>query len=254
MNPDAHNAADEEPTFSSQPILWVRERTDAPMDRDEWPATVPPVAQLLTDGLELGQVTVLVGDNGVGKSTLVEGIAMAFGLNPEGGSTGAMHRSHASESPLSEHLEIRRGLGASKRGFFLRAETMHGFFSYLEDIGMSRGEHQRSHGESFLDVVVERSRVRGLWVLDEPESALSLPGCLALIGLLRDQVARGSQILLSTHSPVLAAFPGATLYELGEWGLRRSDYDSLELVTNWRGFLDDPGRYLRHVTATADDN
>jgi len=219
----------------------------SPATRGSWPATLAPVQQLLTDGLDLGPVTILVGDNSAGKSTLVEAIAMAYGMNAEGGSTGAMHRTANSESGLSENLQLVRGAGASKRGFFLRAETMHGFYSYLDDIGGDQEFHARSHGESFLDLVLSRSRVRGLWVLDEPESALSLPGCLALIGMLRDMVSDGSQVLLSTHSPILAAFPGATIYEIGDWGIRACDYNDLDLVRNWRAFLDSPERYLRHL-------
>ena len=107
--------------------------------------------------------------------------------------------------------------------------------------------HTRSHGESFIDLVVSRSRIRGLWVLDEPESALSLSGCLALSGLLRDIVAEGTQVILSTHSPILAAFPGATIYEIGDWGIRPSEYDDLDLARNWRSFLDSPQQYLRHL-------
>jgi predicted ATPase len=217
------------------------------MDRAQWPATLAPVRQLLDDGLDLRSMTILVGDNGSGKSTLVEAIAMAFGMNAEGGSTNAMNRTFESESDLADHLQLVRGGGASKRGFFLRAETMHGLFTYLESIGDAGSFHHRSHGESFLDLVAARSQIRGLWILDEPESALSLPGCLALIGLLRDLVAEGSQVLLSTHSPVLAAYPGADIYEIGEWGIRSSEYDDLDLVRNWRAFLDAPERYLRHV-------
>ena len=234
-------------TFSRFPVLRVEEYPQSHMDRTTWPATLAPVRQLLDDGLDLGAVTVLVGDNGAGKSTLVEAIATSFGMNAEGGSTGAMNRTRSSESALADHLQLVRGAGASKRGFFLRAETMHGFFTYLESIGDEGVFHERSHGESFLDLVAARSRVRGLWVLDEPESALSLPGCLALIGLLRDLVAAGSQLLLSTHSPILAAYPGADLYEVGEWGIRSSEYDDLDLVRNWRSFLDSPDRFLRHV-------
>lgn len=217
------------------------------MNRAAWPATLAPVRKLLDNGLDLGPMTILVGDNGAGKSTLVEAIAMAFGMNAEGGSTNAMNRTYGSESRLADHLQLVRAGGASKRGFFLRAETMHGFFTYLESIGDSGSFHQRSHGESFLDLVAARSRIRGLWILDEPESALSLPGCLALIGLLRDLVDAGSQVLLSTHSPVLAAYPDADLYEIGEWGIRACDYDDLDLVRNWRAFLDAPARYLRHL-------
>jgi predicted ATPase len=230
------------------PVRRIEEHRLSPADRSSWPATLAPVQQLLNDGLDLGPITVLVGDNGAGKSTLVEAIAMAYGMNAEGGSTGAMHRTSTSESTLSDHLQLVRGAGAPKRGYFLRAETMHGFYTYLESLDDSDLEfHARSHGESFLDLVMSRQRVKGLWVLDEPESALSLPGCLALIGLLRDMVAEGSQVLLSTHSPVLAAFPGADVYEIGDWGIRACAYDDLDLVRNWRAFLDSPERYLRHI-------
>lgn len=217
------------------------------MSRAAWPATLAPVRQVLDSGFDLGPVTVLVGDNGSGKSTLIEGIAIAFGLNAEGGSANAMHRTFESESDLAEHLQLVRGGGASKRGFFLRAETMHGMFTYLDSIGDGGAFHERSHGESFLELVSSRSRMHGLWILDEPESALSLPGCLALIGLLRDLVDGGSQVILATHSPILAAYPGADLFEVGEWGIRSSDYDDLDLVRSWRGFLDSPERFLRHL-------
>ena len=233
--------------FSALPLRSVREDPANPMERDVWPATLAPVRQLLDDGFHPGAVTILVGDNGAGKSTLVEAIAMAFGMNAEGGSTGAMHQTRSSESSLSDHLRLVRGAGASKRGFFLRAETMHGFFTYLESISDGGAFHSSSHGEAFIDLVVARSRIRGLWVLDEPESALSVAGCLALLGLLRQIEANGSQVLISTHSPILAAYPGADLYEIGEWGIRSSDYDDLELVRTWRSFLDSPERYLRHL-------
>lgn len=229
------------------PVRRVEEHPQSPAGRDAWPATVAPVRQLLDEGLDLGPVTVLTGENGAGKSTVVEAIAVAYGMNPEGGSTGAMNVTRASESPLAGNLQLVRSAGASRRGFFLRAETMHGFYTYLEEVGIGSALHERSHGESFLDLVAERRFLHGLWVLDEPESALSLSGCLALLGLLRELVDGGSQVILSTHSPVLAAFPGADLLELGEWGMRRCGYDDLDLVRTWRLFLDAPGRFLRHL-------
>ena len=90
--------------------------------------------------------------------------------------------------------------------------------------------------------------MHGLWILDEPESALSLPSCLALIGLLRDLVDGSSQVALSTHSPVQAAYPDADQNESGEWGIRACEHDELELVRNWRAFLEAPERYFCHVT------
>ena len=225
----------------------VEESPYARAERGRWPMSLAPVRQLLDEGLDLGPVTVLTGENGAGKSTIVEALAAAYGMNPEGGSTGAMHSTRATESVLAEHLALRRGPGSARRGFFLRAETMHGFYTYLEEVGVGAPLHERSHGESFLELVEERHFLQGLWVLDEPESALSMSGCLALIALLRQQIAQGSQVVLSTHSPVLAAFPGADLYELGDWGIRRVPYDDLDLVRAWRLFLDDPGRFLRHL-------
>ena len=128
---------------------------------------------------------------------------------------------------------------------------MHGFFTYLEKNPSSRGDaafHDTSHGESFLELVVDRFRGAGLWVLDEPESALSFSGCLALVGVLKQLLADGkSQVLLSTHSPLLAALPEAQILEVGEWGLREREWEDLALVDNWREFLKAPDRYLRHV-------
>ncbi|MFJ6416077.1 ATP-binding cassette domain-containing protein [Paeniglutamicibacter sp. NPDC091659] len=237
--------------ISNFPVRRITERERNPASRNEWPNTLPPVRQLLEHGLELGSATVLVGENGSGKSTLVEAIAVSYGLSPEGGSTGAQHSTRVTESGLDEHLQVIRNPGASRRGYFLRAETMHGFYTYLENNPGMRPEprfHDMSHGESFLELIIDRFREGGLWVLDEPESALSFSGCLALVGILKDLMATGdSQVIMSTHSPLLAALPGADIYEVGPWGLRHSEWDDLDLVTNWRSFMNMPGRYLRHL-------
>lgn len=218
-----------------------------------WPHTIPAVRQLLTDGLDLGPgVTFLVGENGTGKSTLVEAIAVAYGMSPEGGSTGARLTTRATESSLSDDLQLTRGAGASRAGFFLRAETMHGFYTYLEDNPRTGGPpdlpfHRMSHGESFLAVIGDRFDRRGLYCLDEPESALSFSSSLAVVGVL-DQLARsGSQVICATHSPVIAALPDARILEVGEWGIRESSWNELELVQNWRSYLQTPQRFLRHI-------
>jgi predicted ATPase len=238
--------------FKNYPIRRLAEDPANVLDRSQWPASLPPVAQVLNDGLDLTPATVLVGENGSGKSTLVEATALAYGLSPEGGSTGARHITRATESVLADHLQLVRNSGTTRRGYFLRAETMHSFFTYLEKnpstVAPDISFHDMSHGESFLELAVDRFRGKGLWVLDEPESALSFTGCLSLLAVLKDLLADGnSRVVLSTHSPVLAALPCASILEVGPWGLRPREWDELDLVSNWRSFLDSPERFLKHI-------
>ncbi|SNS30904.1 Predicted ATPase [Geodermatophilus pulveris] len=198
-------------------------------------------------------MTVLVGENGSGKSTVLEVLAAALGLNAEGGSVGARHATRCSE-PGSLHLIVERSPGASRWAYFLRDETLHGLYSYLEansNPSARRQEprfHELSHGEAFLSLLGHRASPRGLYLLDEPDAALSFTGTLSLIALLSDLVAGGAQVLLATHSPLLAALPGATLLEVGLWGMRETTWDALELVADWQHFLAEPQAYLRHLT------
>jgi predicted ATPase len=241
--------------FDQPPVLRVTVDQERPLPRDEWPATIPAVAQLLRDGLELTPgVTFLVGENGSGKSTIVEAVAMAYGLGREGGSTGSRHGTRDSESPLSQSLRLECGLGAGRWGFFLRAETMHGFYTYLEENPGPQDParrdpvfHEMSHGESFLEVLARRFDSPGFYCLDEPEAALSFTSTLSLISSLLDLAREGGQVLCATHSPVLAALPGATLLEVGEWGLRETTWEEMDLVWHWRRFLTSPEAYLRHL-------
>ena len=218
---------------------------------DEWPAGVAAVDQVLREGFEVTPgITLLYGENGAGKSTLVEAFAMAFGLSREGGSRSAMHSTRESESPLHEWLTMERSIGGPRWGYFLRAESMHGFYSYLEDNPTPRGEprfHEMSHGESFLEILRTRFDAPGFYALDEPEAALSFTGQLALVGAMHDLAAAGSQLVCATHSPVLAALPGARLLEVGPWGIRQTTYADLELVGLWRDYLAAPQRFLHHV-------
>ncbi|MER7249423.1 AAA family ATPase [Kribbella sp. NPDC000426] len=236
--------------FADQPVRRVA-AAEGIRPSGRWPHTIPAIRQLLTDGLDLDAgVTFLVGENGAGKSTLVEAIAIAFGLSPEGGSTGARLTTRATESSLADDLQLTRGVGAKRAGFFLRAETMHGFYTYLEQNPGTRNEpafHEMSHGESFLNLISDRFTRQGFYCLDEPESALSFSSSLAVIGVLNQLAEHGSQVLCATHSPVISALPGATILEVGEWGIRRTTWDELELVQNWKAYLQGPQRYLRHI-------
>jgi predicted ATPase len=236
------------------PVRRVARREGATLSVETWPATLAPVAQLLRDGLDLARATILVGENGTGKSTIVEGIAMAYGMNAEGGSTGARNRTWESESALHDSIMVERGAGASRWGYFMRAETMHGLFTYLDG---SRAEsrtldpefHRLSHGESFLSMLsTSRFTGAGFFVMDEPEAGLSFTAQLTLIGALADLAGRsGAQVLVATHSPLVASLPGATILELDEQGFHESAFEDLSVVDHYRRFLDAPERYLRHI-------
>lgn len=219
---------------------------------DEYPFSLPAVRAL--PDIEFGQVTVFVGDNGTGKSTLVEALAVAAGFNAEGGSRNLQFETYATHSELASSLRLRW----SRRpawGWFLRAETFYGMATHIHRdddplwgvASLFPDLHHRSHGESFLTLIDSRMGVDGLYLLDEPESALSFHGQLKLLASIHDACADGAQYVIATHSPVLMAYPGAVIYEFDAEGVRRVDYDDVSVVGLWRSFLDDPRRFFRHL-------
>jgi len=229
-------------------------------DGERWPATVPAAAQLLRAGLDLAPgVTVLVGENGSGKSTVVEMMAEAYGLNPQGGSILApASRVRDTEPHAGDRLIVERGAGhRAAWAYFLRADTMHSLYSYLEEHRGSRTPperfHQLSHGQGFLEILRTRVGQRGFYLMDEPDAPLSFVSCLSLVTLLHELAAGGSQVIVATHSPVLAAVPGATILELGDWGIRPARWEELEIVQSWRLFLGNPQRFMRYLLTDEDE-
>jgi predicted ATPase len=224
-----------------------------------WPFTLPPVKHLAEHGLAFNcPITFLVGENGSGKSTLVEAIADAVKINTEGGKAGTRYASTGEKTPLGDAitagltqagLRLVGGPRRARNGFFLRAETLfnlarnvsglHGFWD--EDL------ETKSHGEGFFTVFGAMLKPPGLFLLDEPEAALSFSSCLQLVAILHELAQAGSQIICATHSPVLAATPGAEIIEVGEHGLRRTSWDQLEIVDHARRYLTNPHAYLRHL-------
>jgi predicted ATPase len=231
-----------------------------PKDFREWPFTVPCVAELAEHGMTFDRpITFLVGENGSGKSTMVEAFAEAYGLDARGGRAGRKYGNDRPRTTLGEvvRLEstadgarIRKAPRQKQKGYFLRAETAFGF---MEAVSGMRGywdedTSQMSHGEGFLTVFSAMFREPGLYLMDEPEAALSFMSCLQLVALIEKLGQSGAQVVCATHSPLLAATPGADIIEVGEEGLRRTTWDKLELVNHWRRYLDDPNFYLRHLT------
>jgi predicted ATPase len=199
------------------------------------------------------RVTFFVGENGSGKSTLVEALAVAMKLNQEGG--GRMQQfgfsTRTSHSELHRRLELERAKLPPLNAFFLRAESVYNLATAVEKTAMQdvfqQPLHEQSHGESFLDIAVNRLGPRGLYIFDEPEAALSVRGQLALIRRMHELVEQHSQFVVATHSPILLGYPDATILELGDDGIRKLDYDETQQVELTRSFLDDPQRFLRHL-------
>ena len=231
-----------------RPIRRIERAAGVEIDPKAWWARIPAVAAVLEHGLNLPPgVTFLVGENGSGKSTLVEALAGVHGLNAEGGSRGAMHSTRVTESPLAEALQVVRTPGKRVNSYFLRAETMHGLYTYLENLPCTPDDdlHERSHGEGFLTLLERKFRGYGFYLMDEPEAPLSFTSTLHLVAQLDKLRLAGAQVVVATHSPLLTALPGATIMELSEHGIRRTTWDDLELTNRWRLFLGDPATYLR---------
>ena len=213
-----------------------------------YPHDIPAVAAL--DDLELGALTVLVGENGSGKSTIIEAVAAATGFNAEGGSRNLRFATHDTHSTLVRDLELRWAR-RPPWGWFLRAETFYGMATAIAtddpeyDVTAHFPDfHGRSHGEAFRTLVEHRFTGAGFYVMDEPESALSFEGQLGLVRFVHDGVRDGAQFLIATHSPLLMRAPGAVIYELGDHGIRRREWEELEVVQLWRRFLSAPERML----------
>ena len=241
------------PTPARLPLARVGVRPDVG-EPGAWYWQLPAIAQLRAEGMQLGPVTVLVGENGSGKSTLVEAVAQRWGSSL---TAAVKHWGPLAPGPdaatLHWDLELEGERPRPQGGVWLRAEAMHGHFAGVDagDHGLrafgGRALNARSHGEGFLAFLESRTDERGLWVLDEPESALSFRSSLRLLALMDGAVAGGSQVVLATHSPLLAAFPGAVVYELDGDGFTRRPWAELDLVRDWQAFFDDPARLLHHL-------
>jgi len=229
-------------------------RADVP-SFERYPYSIPAVRHL--DELPLDYVTIFVGENATGKSTLVEAIAVAAGFNPEGGSRNFSFATHPTHSGLVQALRLIRGVRRPRTGYFLRAESYYNVateIARLDEIpdagplispAYGGDPHTRSHGESFLALAVHRFGKQGLYVLDEPEAALSPAGCIRLLLRMRQLVAEGGQFIYATHSPLLMAYPGATIYLIDDAGPRKVAFDELEHVRLMRDFLAAPERFVQ---------
>jgi predicted ATPase len=237
-------------------LVIKRELVDDP---DAYPFSIPAIANLSELDFD-PHVTFLCGANASGKSTLIEAIAVASGLNPEGGGRNFTFETRGSHSRLGDVLRLVRGARRPKVDFFLRAESYFNVASEIEALDREPGFgapvishyggvslHEQSHGQSFIALLVHRFGRDGLYILDEPEAALSPQGQLAMLSRMHELVAEDCQFVIATHSPILLSFPDARIYELSDDGITRIEYDDTETVTLYRSFLAAPDSYHRHL-------
>ncbi len=224
-------------------------------DASKFPYTLPAIRGLTTLPFH-PKVTFLAGENGSGKSTLLEAIAVACGLNPEGGSRNFNFATRASHSPLDEAIRLARTPATPSDSYFLRAESYFNVATEIELLDVDRpGDcpgpkltpvyggkslHEQSHGESFFALFKNRFRGRGLYLLDEPEAALSPKRQLEFLVVLHQYVKDGGQFVIATHSPIIMAYPDARIYQLDTAGIREVPYTDTEHYLITRGFLSNP--------------
>lgn len=241
--------------LSTQFAIDVRLRRGDVLDFTRYPFALPAIRDL--DVLPLHPaVTFLVGENGSGKSTLLEAIAVACGFNPEGGSKNFRFGTRESHSALHEYLRVSKGVARPKDGFFLRAESFFNVATEIENLDRDGGGprlidsyggrslHEQSHGESFMALLLNRLHGNGLYILDEPEAALSPQRQLAALARIHDLVRERSQFIIATHSPILMAYPQARIYTCDGAGIRPIDYVDTEHYRVMHDFMVNPDRML----------
>ena len=243
--------------------LFVKEiRLNQSVPDSSYLATLPVIKNLQKMGTLRFQkpVTFFVGENGIGKSTLIEAIAVAMGFNPEGGTLNFNFSTCNSHSELYQYLSVIKNVSRRRDGFFLRAESFYNVASYVDELdrqpsfsppiinsygGVSL--HCQSHGESFLALVANRFSGNGIYILDEPEAALSPGGVMRLMALMQSLVRQNSQFIISTHSPILMSFPDAEVYQLTEYSIESVFYQDTEHFRLTKQFINNPERMLHYL-------
>lgn len=224
--------------------LFIREivfRKELAASVSEYPFTLPVLKSLKTIKFK-SAITYLIGENGAGKSTLMEAIAYSLGINPEGGNKNTRFATHETHSRLGEYLTCVKGVHAPKETFFLRAESFYNLASYVDSVGAAfsyggNSLHSQSHGEAFMSVLQNKLSGRGLYLLDEPEAALSPVRQLAALSIINRLVGQGSQFIIATHSPILMALPDADIRLVSDKGLSGIKYKETEHYKVTRDFL-----------------
>ncbi|WP_318477785.1 AAA family ATPase [Photobacterium leiognathi] len=230
--------------FEEKPYLREIELKREKIDNyDQFPFSIPAIKEL--DFIEFHpDVTFFVGENGAGKSTLIEAIAVAMGLNAEGGNKNTGFATEQTHSELDRYIKTVKSFKRPKDYYFLRAESFYNVATYLNQLmppplqgygGQSL--HHQSHGESFMAMISNKLRGNGLYIMDEPEAALSPARQMAALSEIHRLVEDGSQFIIATHSPILLAYPRAKIYQFSDSGIYETAYEDTEHYEITRNFL-----------------
>lgn len=248
--------------LSEQYLIDIILKTDKIDDFSEYPFCLNAFRNL--DRLKLHpKVTFFVGENGTGKSTLLEAIAVANGFNPEGGTKNFAFSTRDSHSSLDKYIRCSRGIKKPKDGYFLRAESFYNVASEIESLDSEfsfgppiiesyggKSLHEQSHGESFLALIMNRFSRESLFILDEPEAALSPSRQLSMICRMNELVSQKCQFLIATHSPILMAYPEADILVLSEDGIVKTGYKETEHYRVMKSFMSNPEGMLQQLLAS----
>ncbi len=247
--------------LSEQFIIEAKLKRDKVADFSVFPFNLSAVANL--DNVRFDpSITFFVGENGSGKSTLLEAIAVAAGFNPEGGTKNFSFSTHASHSDLDQYLRLSRGIKKPRDGFFLRAESFYNVASEIESLDSEpafapkiiesyggKSLHEQSHGESFMALMLNRFSGNSLYILDEPEAALSPTRQLTMLVRIKELIEQGCQFIVATHSPIIMAYPNALIYALSETGLQAIQYEDTEHFQITKQFMNNHTGMLRNLLA-----
>ncbi len=240
-------------------IRWME--LPEPLPRESYLNRLPVVKHLAEKKIEFHrQVAFFAGENGAGKSTLIEALAVSQGFNPEGGSRNFHFSTRVTHSELCDYLRVARGVIRERTGFFLRAESYYNVATNIDELDEvpgpggpliahygGRSLHRQSHGESFLALAENRFGAKGLYILDEPEAALSPRGIIRLMQRMDELVKQDCQFIISTHSPMLLCFPGAEVYRITEQGIDSVRFRDTDHYRTTVRFLQNPESAIEDI-------